>query len=105
MDNPFTILQTEIEENRKIILELRSLVKSLIKDRPEIYLSPEEARKRFSPAISKSTLYRWQKDGLVKRYIKGGRAVYKESEILENAENLKPYKKAIPNMEMPGILQ
>lgn len=96
MDNPFTILQEEVKQNRQIILELQAMVKSLIKDKPETLLSPEEARKLFNPAISKSTLNRWQKAGIVTRYIKGGRACYKESEILETAKTKQLYKTNCP---------
>jgi len=96
MDNPFTIIQEEIHGLKSIILELQSTVKSLIEERPETLLSPEEARNVFKPSISKSTLNRWQKKGVIKRHIKGGRVFYKLSEISEVAKSSTLYKANCP---------
>lgn len=96
MDNPFAIMMEEIKINRSLILELQSTIKSLIGEKKETYLSPEEARKVFKPAISKSTLHRWQDKKLIKRHIMGGRVCYKLSEIEEYIKTGGLYKANSP---------
>jgi hypothetical protein len=58
----------------------------------EKMISPAEAIKVFSPAISKVTLHTWTKSGRLKKYSIGGRVYYKRSEIIDAAKILKPYK-------------
>jgi hypothetical protein len=61
----------------------------------EKLLSPEEARKVFTPQISLPTLNRWTKAGHLKIYKIGGRTWYKYNELIEAAKELKPYKTAL----------
>jgi hypothetical protein len=106
MDNPFDILQNEVSDIRALLIELNKSVSKIISDseKKEVLLSPEEARKLFNPAISKSTLNRWRKAGVVTRHIKGGRVFYKQSEILETAKTKKLYKANCPvNTEQQSL--
>lgn len=57
----------------------------------EKLLSGEEARKLFSPMISKPTLIRWTAGGHLKAYRIGGRVFYRQSEVLQSATTLKKY--------------
>ncbi len=91
-DNPFAIIHEEILFNRNLIIDLQTSVNKLVSEKKEVFLSPEETRKMFTPAISKSTLIRWHKKSLVKRHIIGGRVCYKLSEIEQAAKSIQPYK-------------
>lgn len=61
------------------------------KDEQDGYISITEATKVFSPPISKWTLHRWKKLGLVPSHRFGGRIYYKRSEILAAADKLKKF--------------
>lgn len=54
-------------------------------------LSVEEARKLFNPAVSKQTLSKWSKEGLVPAHRIGGRIYYKHSELTEAAKKIRLY--------------
>ncbi len=60
-------------------------------EKKESLLSPEEARKVWQPAISKVTLHRWTKDGLVPSHRIGGRVYYKHSELVGAVKEIRPY--------------
>lgn len=60
---------------------------------PEKFLSLEEARKVFQPAVGKSTLINWSKDGKIPVHRIAGRVYYKASEILAASQTLKKYRK------------
>ncbi|HRP33930.1 MAG TPA: helix-turn-helix domain-containing protein [Agriterribacter sp.] len=61
------------------------------KKESEKLLSSDEARKLFSPEISKPTLIRWTADGLLNSHRIGGRVFYLQSEILAAVTKLKKY--------------
>lgn len=61
------------------------------KDFQEKLLSATEACKIFNPVISKVTLHRWTKDGLIPTHRVGGRIYYKHSEVIEAAKAVKKY--------------
>jgi ACT domain-containing protein len=65
------------------------------KDLQEKLLSPEEAMKLFKPEISRTTLYRWEKAGLIVKYSNGRSSYYKYSEIMASLKTVKKYKSAI----------
>ena len=102
-DNPFALLYEEIKSNRKLISELHNAINKLVADK-ETYLSPDEARNMFKPKLSKSTLYRWDKKGIIKHYIMGGRICYKLTEVQIAVENNVVYKAKCP-VETGQILQ
>lgn len=104
MDNPFEILIAKLEENTITLHKMQATIDSLIQQKSEKYLSPEEARKMFSPAISPSTLHRWQKKGFVKRHFIGRKVCYRLSEIQESVKTLQPYK-AKASIEIEALLQ
>ena len=58
----------------------------------EKLISPAEACKLFKPAISKTTLAAWTKQGLLTEYRIGGRVYYKISEVFKSLKSLKKYK-------------
>jgi len=55
-------------------------------------LSPAQACKIFDPVISKITLSRWTKDGLITSQRIGGRIFYKQSDVIAAGATLKRYK-------------
>ncbi len=61
----------------------------------EQLLSPEKTRALFNPAITRQTLARWTKDGLLQAHYIGGRVYYKYSEVIESVMTLKRYNKTI----------
>lgn len=54
-------------------------------------LSPTEACKLFNPIISKVTLHKWTKQGLIPSHRIGGRVFYKVSELVEAARPIRKY--------------
>jgi len=70
----------------------REEMKKLLEQKEEKLLSPAETCKIFEPHISKTTLTKWTKLGLIDEYRLGGRVGYKLSEILEKSKTLKKYK-------------
>lgn len=80
--------------------EIRQVVKDEIQKHNEAVakeklLSPEVARKLFHPEVSKQTLHRWTKEGMIPVYRLGGRIWYKESEVTEAAKTIKKYKHSL----------
>ena len=104
MDNPFQILIDKLDENTITLQKMQATIDSLIQQKQEKYLSPEEARKMFNPKISPSTLHRWQQKGLVQRHFLGKKVCYKLSEIEESIKTLKPYM-AKASIEIKASLQ
>ncbi len=79
-----------------LIARIREVVKDeLIAAQPkdEQLISVDEARKLFSPVISRPTLHAWTKKGLIPSHILGGRVFYKKSEVLGSAKEVKRYSK------------
>ncbi|GAA4327936.1 hypothetical protein [Flaviaesturariibacter amylovorans] len=59
----------------------------------EKFLSPEETRKLFVPAVSLVTLNDWANKGYINRHRLGGRVWYKYGEIIESAKTLKKFSR------------
>jgi hypothetical protein len=57
----------------------------------EKLISPAEACKLFSPAVSKPTLKKWTDDGLLNMHRIGGRTYYKHSEVLASTITIKKF--------------
>lgn len=56
-------------------------------------LSPKEACAVFKPAISKTTLVKWTKQGFLTAHRIGGRVFYRHSELVSAIHELKRYKR------------
>jgi hypothetical protein len=69
-------------------------IREVLQEKEEKFLSPAEVCKRFVPAISKTTLASWTKQGLLTEYRIGGRVLYKMSEILEKKNSILRYSKS-----------
>lgn len=81
---------TELEARfREIVKE--ELTSHIPNTEPEQLISPEEARKFFSPPVSKVTLIKWTKEGKLISHRIGGRVYYKRSEILTSIKIVKKY--------------
>ncbi len=81
------------------LTELRSIIREEIKaektlELQEKLLSPADTCNLFEPSISKVTLSKWTRDGLLQDYRIAGRVYYKYSEVIEAVKHLKRYKKA-----------
>lgn len=105
MDNPFQIIEERIARMEDMLSRLVLLTESQISAESEKMLSAAEARNLFSPKVSSSTLYRWSKDGTIKKYLVGKKVCYKKSEIEAAAKVLRtngPIKKT-SRMEMQEV--
>ncbi len=76
---------------------LRAIIREEIKaertaEAKDTFISSCEARKMFYPVLSKSTLYRWSKAGLINKKRIGGKVVFLKSEIEAAAKTLRLYK-------------
>lgn len=74
---------------KPIIIET---IRDILQEKEEKLLSPAEVCKKFVPAISKTTLASWTRQGLLTEYRIGGRVYYKFSEILKKGDKLSRYK-------------
>lgn len=66
-------------------------IREVLQEKEEKFLSPAEVCKKFEPAISKTTLASWTKQGLLTEYRIGGRVYYKISEVFKSLKSLKKY--------------
>ena len=57
----------------------------------EQLISTNEARKIFTPPVSKVTLIKWTKEGKLQSHRMGGRVYYKRTEVLEAVKTVKKY--------------
>lgn len=81
--------------------ELLSLFREIVREEmstsnaeaEEVLISPKEVLGLFQPKISRGTLYLWVKDGRIPYYTIGGKKVFKRTEILKAAKELKRYGK------------
>lgn len=82
------------------IADLKQLIKDAISEvkqeekgpeQTEELLSPAQAVKIFNPAISKVSLHRWTKEGLIPVHRIRGRVWYKRSEVIAAALTIKKY--------------
>lgn len=79
--------------------DLRRIIKDVISEatnqeqqpQSDEFLSIAAAVKLFNPAISKVTLHRWKKEGVIPAYRMGGRIYYKRSEIMLAAQSVRKY--------------
>jgi hypothetical protein len=74
---------------KPIIIET---IRDILQEKEEKLLSPAEVCKKFVPAISKTTLASWTRQGLLTEYRIGGRVYYKFSELLKKGDKLSRYK-------------
>jgi hypothetical protein len=81
------------EEMAEIIKPLIvEAIREVLQEKEEKLLSPAEVCKKFVPAISKTTLAAWTKQGILTDYRIGGRVYYKMTEVVKSVKNLKKYK-------------
>ena len=74
--------------------DLRAEIKAALKQEvEEKLLSPEAARKVFEPAISRSTLDKYMREGRIKRREIGGRVFILQSELIEAVKEIKRYQR------------
>ena len=66
-------------------------IREVLQEKDEKLLSPTEVCKLFVPAISKTTLASWTKQGYLTEYRIGGRVFYKMSEVFKKAKVLCRY--------------
>lgn len=88
--NDTLIVTLTINQLKRIVIDaFKDVIEG--KDKGEIreaLLSPEEARKVWQPAISKVTLHRWTKAGLIPVHRIGGRIYYKHSELISAVKGI-----------------
>lgn len=66
-------------------------IREVLQEKDEKLLSPAEVCKLFVPAISKTTLASWTKQGLLNEHRIGGRVYYKLSDVLKRKRCVKRY--------------
>lgn len=70
-------------------------IREVLQEKEEKLLSPAEVCKKFEPAISKTTLALWTRQGLLTDYRIGGRVFYKMSEVFDKARTIGKYSSQI----------
>lgn len=80
----------------QLFKEVKTIVEAAINNRNQNekevkLLSAFEACKLFQPSISKLTLHRWTKDGLIPVHRLGGRIYYNNLEVIAAAQTIKKY--------------
>jgi hypothetical protein len=68
-------------------------IREVLQEKEEKFLSPAEVCKKFVPAISKTTLASWTKQGLLTEHRIGGRVYYKMSEVVNGRKTISRYSK------------
>lgn len=81
-----------IDKMRDVIKEELQIMKLRESDQ---FISAAETCKLFKPAISKGTLIKWTRQGLLQDHRFGGRVYYKKSEIMEMSKKLKKYQSVL----------
>ena len=84
-----TITPEEMAEMIKPMI--MDAIREVLQEKEEKFLSPAEVCKKFEPAISKTTLASWTKQGYLTEYRIGGRVFYKMSEVFKSVKILKKY--------------
>ncbi|MCO5238116.1 MAG: hypothetical protein M9933_17800 [Chitinophagaceae bacterium] len=82
---------TEILQRMDSIEAVLSRLEANQKKESEKLLSADQARKLFSPEISKPTLIRWTAEGKLICHRIGGRVFYRQSEVMQAVTKLKKY--------------
>jgi hypothetical protein len=86
----------------QLLNEVKNIVETAISNRTqndnsEKLLSAAEACKLFQPSISKVTLHRWTKEGLIPVHRMRGRIYYKQSEVIAAAQAITKYSRNKPH--------
>ncbi len=96
MDNPFLSIEKQLlevkQQNFQILQQLQHLT---AKDNQDKYLSIDETRKMWKPAVSRQTIYGWQQKGLLQRHEINGKPYFLKSEILHACQTIQRYKHSI----------
>ena len=71
----------------------QAIRKTKEEDLSERFLSIEETRKLFVPALTRQTIHNWSESGVLKKHVISGRVYYKYSEIMQAVKHLKKYSK------------
>ena len=71
---------------------IKAEMRQALLEQEEKLLSPAETCKLFKPAITKATLAKWTKQGLLQEHRIGGRVFYLQSEILTSTKKLSKYR-------------
>ena len=84
-----TITPEEMAEMIKPMI--MDAIREVLQEKEDRFLSPAEVCKKFEPAISKTTLASWTKQGYLTEYRIGGRVFYKMSEVFKKIKALSRY--------------
>lgn len=95
--NPEQVVLSTIPVNT-LIDALKGIVEEVVnrkqrQDLADKLLSPEETCNLFNPAITKVTLWKWEKQGRLIKHRIGGRVYFKYSEVMGSLETLKRYSR------------
>lgn len=92
-DDPIVLMPISLDA---LLDKIEEIVSKILKGDQEekiqsMLLSPAEACKLFNPAISRVTLHKWTKQGLIPSHRIGGRVFYKVSELVQAAKPIRKY--------------
>lgn len=87
-----SIKEAILPELRQIIQEENK--RKVSEELQEKFLSIDEGRKMFQPAVSRGTLYNWEAQGYIQSYLIGGKRFFKYSELIEAVQKIKKYKRS-----------
>lgn len=79
MDNPFTALQNQLHDLKKIMVDMQSTIQTPPPTEQTKYLTREDVAKLLQ--INVSSVFNWTKKGTLKSYQLEGRVYYKLAEI------------------------
>lgn len=83
--NPFEAIQKKLEEIEKAVKELSE--KEQRTTEPSTLVDRKEVSEMFG--VNPSTVWRWQKKGILKPKGIGGRVYFDRAEVMEAVKNLK----------------
>ena len=84
-------VEAAIPKFRQIVKE--ELQASKAEDLQKKYISIDGFMNMFDPAVSRGTIYNWEKSGLFKSCLIGGRRVIKYTDAVEAVERIKKYSR------------
>ena len=93
MVNPFDLLQQEIAEvkqQNRLILERLEQVTA--KQEQDQFLSIDKTCTLWQPAVSRQTIYSWEKKGFLTRHLIGNKPYFLKSEVMMAVTKIKRYK-------------
>ncbi len=93
MDNPFELILKELQQMKQQQQEMNACLQRLnAKEGEDKYLSVDETRQQWRPAVSRQTIYAWAQKGLLKRHEINAKPYFLKSEVMLACRTIQRYK-------------